>query len=260
MIEALLENLSVEISQTDALALLRLYPRQPLNSAAPGLNLLRLVAQDSDVERVSLQGGFLLHERWASPASLRAVLTRPADALRWVRPLQQAQILYDPQGLYAQLQAEARSFVWQPFQASADASASAMLRTQAFNVQRLLNALARDELFRAQDAMLALWQGLAQGMLVQRGILLDRYDDAAFIVMQDPAHSSPAWAAHLASAAALGDAPGTPLARAAAALHLYYESASLLRHVCSHEDFQFVLRVLRLIQESPYFEESEAES
>lgn len=180
----------------------------------------RLLYRDERLVSVDLQS---VEERLAD-------LRQPAAAIRAAPALRRLRPLLDRDGALAALQGAARAFAWAPLQPAADAYASFTLERLAEVAHKILGGLAaRDE----ERATLATWElvlDLTGAIAVRRGVLVDS-DRTFFRQVRAAVGRDTAWTRQHRLAAGLEETATTlppALARGAAALRLYRETAALL--------------------------------
>jgi hypothetical protein len=100
-----------------------------------------------------------------------SMLTDPWKALRNIGAAREAQILFDPEDWYSNLQQRARAFVWQNVQAQADISISWVLAENAEEVQKILGGLSNNRLEKVLYALTSLLPNLANVAALANGVL-----------------------------------------------------------------------------------------
>jgi hypothetical protein len=161
-------------------------------------------------------------------------MARPEEAIFVVPGLRQARILHDPTGALAALHQRARDFTWEPLRTAASAYASEMVMGQAEEAHKLLGALSRHDesatIYAAHGAV----QGLTRAVAVGRGVLIES-ENNYYRQTQQAAGEDSTWTRYHRIAAGftapdiLDSRPSPAEAIAIAALHLYRETARLLR-------------------------------
>jgi hypothetical protein len=180
---------------------------------------------EEDRYTLAWRAGRLVSLSCATIAGKRDELARPETAIWAVPGLRQARPLLDRAGALAALLEEARAFRWEPLQEAADAYASYELMGLAEEAHKALAGLAGGDETLALYGTWGLVIGLARAVAVQRGVLI-RTENVYFRQIQEAMGLDSAWAAAFRRAAGLEAAPA--LARAAAGLRLYQETAALL--------------------------------
>jgi len=155
----------------------------------------------------------------------RAELGQPETAIWAVPGLRQARLLLDRDGALAALLGKARAFRWEPLQAEADTYASYNVMGLAEEVHKVLGALAKGDEAVALYGTWGLVAGLLRAMIVQSGVLI-RTENSYFQQAQEATGLDSAWSR--AFRVAVGLETARAVTRAAAALRLYQETATLL--------------------------------
>jgi predicted nucleotidyltransferase len=164
-------------------------------------------------------------------ATKEAEMAQPEEAIFVVPGLRQARILHDPTGALAALHQRARDFTWEPLREAANAWISEMVMGQAEEAHKLLGALTCHDESAAIYAAHGTVKGLTQAVAVGRGVLIES-ENSYFRQIQRAAGEESAWTRHHRIAAGFAAPnPQSPPAEAIAiaALHLYRETADLLR-------------------------------
>ena len=167
-------------------------------------------------------------------AAKQAEMAQPEEAIFAVPGLRQACILHDPTGALAALHQQARDFTWEPLRAAASAYASEMVMGQAEEAHKLLGALSRHDESATIYAAHGSVKGLTLAVAVGRGVLIES-ENSYYRQTQQAAGADSAWTRYHRLAAGFTapdilDSQRPPAeAIAIAALHLYRETARLLR-------------------------------
>ena len=183
-----------------------------------------------DRERLLYRDGRLVSVDLQSLDDRLADLRQPAAAIRAVPALRRLRPLLDRDGALAAAQRAARAFTWAPLQPAADAYASFTLVRLAEVAHKILGGLAARDEGRATLATWELVLDLTGAVAVGRGVLIDS-DRTFFRQVQGAVGRDTAWTRQHRLAAGLEEtATALPpaLARGAAALRLYRETAILL--------------------------------
>ncbi len=180
---------------------------------------------------LAIRDGRLVSISTTTIAAKQAEMTQPEMAIFAVPGLRQARILHDPSGALAALHQQALDFTWEPLRAAASAWASEMVMGQAEEAHKLLGALSRHHesavLYAAHGAVL----GLTRAVAVGQGVLIES-ENSYYRQVWETAGLDSAWTRyHRIAAGFVADARHeTPVdAIGSAALHLYRETAHLLR-------------------------------
>ena len=181
----------------------------------------------------------------------RSALTNPRRAIWAVPGLRGMKILLDKDGSMAALQHAAQEFDWSTLQPVADEFAAEEIMSNAEEVHKILNGLARGH---ESTVLYASW-GLVKNMLeivaVQRGILIiseNRYFD----LIQDSVGRDSAWTRAFRTAWGLDPNGSGYQQRGAAALTLYRLSAEMFDGLIPDKHREVVNRTLQLIKEAGY--------
>jgi len=207
-------------------------------------------------EQLSLRivDGFMVGVKLTTLEKEYGGLQNPEQAI-WVIPgLRQACILLDKDGSMAALKETAAKTTWEPLQQAANAYASWMLSTLAEEVQKILGGLAQRNESKTLYASWGLTRGLANTLLVQHGTLVHT-ENAYIDFAQAAAGRTSDWTRQFRLAIGLdpltlkGPAFG---GYGSASLHLYCETARLLRKTLRPEDALVVNRILEMIAEAGF--------
>lgn len=245
--------------QVRAIALLGSHAR---GDAGPlsDVDLLRLVAAaaeaEADAQRVQpedgthLVGPQLVNLSSAAPADTTTWFERPELAVTHVAGLRAARALLDRDGMFAALQARARSFVWDSaMQARADRWASRQLVGWAEEAHKGLEGLRRGDVGRLLNARHGGSWGMSRVMQVQQGVLASG-DNAVYDEVGAAMAAQPAWLRLRRIAFGIEDGAGaapTLAEQVRAGLHLYALTAELLDEALQPEDRPIVaLTVARI--------------
>jgi len=213
------------------------------------IDLVRFVptlpTAEADRYTLAWREGWPVSLSYATVAGKRDELARPETAI-WAAPgLRQARLLLDRDGALAALLDEARAFRWEPLQAAADAYASYELMGLAEEAHKVLAGLAGGDVALALYGTTGLVFGLARAAAVQRGVLI-RTENVFFRQVQEAVGVTSAWATAFRGAAGLEAAPA--LARAAAGLRLYQETAALFTPILRAEHRPVIQATLARIE------------
>lgn len=189
-------------------------------------------------------------------AQLEVAFVQPEIAVQMIAGLRSAQILMDPQGIFAAVQARAEAFVWDTeMQARANAYAAAEMVGWIEEVHKALSGLCDHDVGRLLNARFGLSWGLSRVMQVQRGVLLSGdngfYTEVAAAVGED----SP-WVAlrRMAFGIEGPDGPAPDLCtQVRAGLQLYAETAALLANVFPPDSAALIDATVALIRSNLAF-------
>jgi nucleotidyltransferase-like protein len=180
----------------------------------------------------------------------RQAVTQPERAIFIVPAMQDARILLDPQGTFAQYRAELATFTWAPLQTLADRFAGATVAAQAETVHKILSALVRGEGMYEPVAMLTL--DLTRAMAVQRGVLIS----SSAVHMREVRRAmgdTSAWSrCHRLATGELDEGESHPTSRqqAHASLQLYRETVRLLEDIMLPDRRELALSTARVVDEA----------
>ena len=181
-------------------------------------------------------------------------LKNPEQAI-WVIPgLRQACILLDKDGSLAVLKETAVKATWEPLQPAANAYASWMLSTNSEEVQKIIDGLVQRNESKVLYATWGLTHGLANALLVQRGILIPT-ENAYIDFAQAAAGRSSDWTRQFRLAVGLDRHPPEELAfigLGSASLRLYCETVGLLQKILLPDDAVVVNRTMKIIAEAGF--------
>jgi len=228
--DVLIADLAAEFTDADTIGML-LVGSYARGDATPhsDIDLIRFTAAlpEADADRYTLayREGHLVSLSTTTVDAKRAELGRPETAIWAVPGLRQARLLFDRDGALAALLGEAHAFRWELLQAEADAYVSYNVMGLAEEVHKVLGALAKGDEAVALYGTWGLVAGLLRAMIVQRGVLI-RTENTYFQQAQEAAGPDSAWSR--AFRVAVGLEMATAVTRAAVALRLYHETATLL--------------------------------
>jgi hypothetical protein len=183
-----------------------------------------------------------------------ASLQDPNKAIWAIPGLRQERILLDKDSLLAALKKTAAQTTWKQLQVAADAYASWNLSGCAEEVHKILAGLAERNESKALYATWGLTRGLANTLLVQRGMLIQS-ENAYIDLVQDTAGRNSDWTRQFRLAAGLDHLPpeATPfIGYGIAGLRLYRETVRLLQNILLPEDAAVVNQTTEIIAEAGY--------
>lgn len=229
---------------TIAIALLGSHAR---GEATPYSDVDLLIFEDTTPVTYHLEylDGRLISISHTTIDSKRADMQQPQTAIWAVPGLRTCQILFDPQGHLADLCQEANAFEWTPLQAAANAYASEQVMGYAEEAHKILSGLVRGHESTVLYGCWGMVRGMAQVVLVQRGVLIPTENEYIELV-QITAGAD--WARQYRVATGLDVIDGTPaIQRGLAALRLYGLTAALMRPICEPAHWAVVEGALSLI-------------
>ena len=236
--DAFLNELIAELDGEDiaAIALMGSYARGDATEYSD-VDVVRFAANppESDEEAYTLQyrNGHLVSISTTTVAAKEGELSSPVSAVMAVPGLRQARVLLDKDGSLATLRQKAIAFTWEPLQPAADDFASYTLMGNAEEVHKVLGALVRRDESAAMYGTVGMCNMLTQVVIVQRGLLIQT-ENSWFQQVYDAVGRGSDWTRYhrLANGFEAGPPHLPPFeARAIAGLHLYEETAGLLRHI-----------------------------
>lgn len=193
----------------------------------------------------------LISLKYTLLADERGALTNPRRAIWAVPGLRGMKIILDKDGAMMELQQAAHEFEWSSLQDAANEFAAEEMMSNAEEVHKILNGLAR---VQESTVLYATW-GLVKNMLetvaVQRGIMIvseNRYFD----LIQDAVGRASEWTAAFRTAWGLDAVSSQYQARGTAALKLYRLSAEMFDEFIPHKHRAVVNTTLQLIREAGY--------
>jgi Nucleotidyltransferase domain len=220
------------------------------------VDIIRFVAAPpvagASLYRTMFRGGHLISIAIKNVAEVRQSLTRPQEAI-WVAPgIGQLRILLDKDGSLAALLDEARVFQWPPVQDAANRYASAELAGLAEEAHKIMAGLSRQDEAAVAYATLGLALVLTRVIATQRGIMM-KSENTYFPQVWSAVGRDSAWSQLHRQALGFdaGTSESTPtIAKGMAALHLYCETARLLRPILLPEHLEVVDPTLARIDRS----------
>jgi predicted nucleotidyltransferase len=203
-------------------------------------------------ERLAYREGRLVSVSIQTFEDRLANLRNPGDAVFAVGPLRRARPIFDRDGSLAALQAAARAFDWAPLRAAADARAASKTEAMAEVAHKILGGMAAQSPERVAPATWELVSELTHAVAMRLAVLVDA-DRHYFRTVQEAAGTATAWSRQHRLATGLEaettDLPPV-LARGAAALGLYRETAALLRPILTAEQREVADGVAARIREA----------
>jgi hypothetical protein len=236
---------------TQALALMGSFAR---GDAGPysDLDVVRFTADAALVEATThFIGDRLVVVSSFTPEQVEQWFTEPDAATAAISGLRLMQPLWDPDGVFAAVQARARAFVWDAtMQARANALASHQMVGWIEETHKGLEGLRCDDTARLLYAHFGLSWGLSRVMLVQRGILLSG-DNAFFDALAHELGPESPWITLQRRAFGIemaGSAPVPLREQVIAGLHLYIVTAQMLTPALSPADAPLIMQTVDRIQ------------
>jgi hypothetical protein len=187
-----------------------------------------------------------------SKSQVEKSFTQPEVAVNTIAGLRTGRSLYDPDGIFKEVQARARSFTWDSaLQDAANLWASHEMVGWIEEVHKGLEGLRRHDIGRMLNARHGFSWGLSRVIQTQRGVLVSG-DNAFFDEIAEVVGPESAWARLRRTAFGIEGADGTaPTLRQQieAGLRLYIETASLLDGVLEEGDRVLVRETVDLIEQ-----------
>ena len=195
-------------------------------------------------DRMFYRQGRLINVNFLDRQNREAALLEPWMAFCNLSAIRGAQILFDPDGWYADLQQRAKDFTWSSLAKEANTAISWILAENGEWVQKILGGLAKGNLEKTLYATVSLLNNLTTLGAYANGVLPNSENRLWSAVRDGEADS--AWKTFYWTA--LGFNSESVAARAEAALQLYQRSAGLHRAKLLPQHLEMVEQVLRLIE------------
>jgi predicted nucleotidyltransferase len=188
----------------------------------------------------------LVNVHFVDTENRESMLYDPWKAISNIAAAREAQILFDPDGWYANLQERAKTFSWKTVQQDADLAISWVLAENAEIVQKILGGLSNNNLEKTLHATVTLLNGLTDIGALSNGVLCNsenRFWSAVRDAEADTTWKELFWTA-------LGFDAESVTARARATLGLYSRSFVLYQEKLLPEHLKIVQHVCSLITDS----------
>jgi hypothetical protein len=214
----------------------------------------QMPVNETEAYSMRYQDGYLVSIYLTTLENEYASLHSPQKAIWAVPGLRQSHILLDKDGSIAALKGTAKEFTWESMQAASDAYVSWNLCGFTEEVHKILVGLAERDESKTLYAVWGLTHGLANSLLVQRGVLIQT-ENAYIDLIQDTAGQGSEWTHQFRLAAGLDPLPPEQpafIGFGIAGLRLYRETARLLQHILLSEDAIVINRAVELIAEAGY--------
>lgn len=196
-----------------------------------------------------IMGGKLISLKYILLRDEYDSLTKPEKAIWAVSGLQEMQILLDETGQLAGLRQAAFDFHWEDLQNAANNYAVEELMGCAEEVHKIIGGLSTNEESKVLYAVWGLFKGLANAMVVQRGMIMES-ENRYFDIIQENIGRTHEWtrAFRLALGADVGDV-NIPIyrTRGEAALELYTHTAHLFKNIISEKHREVIENTLQLV-------------
>lgn len=197
--------------------------------------------------------GFLVSIHYDDIEVERAKFTHPWDAIWAVPGLRQAVILYDENGSLADLQQAAVEFEWSPLQSPANQYASSEITAYAEETYKILSGLSLNHESKVLYANTGLVSGMAQAVLVQRGVMIET-ENRYYDLVQESVGLDSEWTRlfRLALGADVSSTTELPpyRIRGIAALELYRQTAELMDSIILEEHREVIISTLSSIKQA----------
>lgn len=239
----LLENITVDLKRdpnTLSVVLIGSGSRGELDTYSD-LDIHVIVRGERPPDQIFYQDNRLVNINFLDRANREAMFTDPWNTLKNLAAAKEAQILYDPDGWYTDLQQRAKAFTWQSVQHEADVAVSWVLAENAEMIHKILSGLSKRDLEKTLYATVELVQSLTDVSALANGVLCNSENHfwrAVHDAETDPEWKNSYWTS-------LGFGSESVVTRAEATLQLYQRSRvlyrakllpqhiSILNHVCS---------------------------
>ncbi len=175
-----------------------------------------------------------------------SMLTDPWKAIWNVAAAREAQILFDPDGWYTNLQQRAKAFTWPLVAKDADIAVSWVLAENAEIAQKILSGLSRNDFEKTLSATVYLLQNLTNVSALVNGVLCNSENRFWSMVRDSEADSE--WKTLYWTA--LGFSGESVTLRAKSALYLYSRSAALYREKLLPQHMPIVEHVCNLVSDN----------
>ena len=209
---------------------------------------------EAEVYTMRYQDGYLVSIYLTTLDNEYTSLRSPQKAIWAVPGLRQSRILLDKDGSMAALKESAEEFTWESLQTAADAYASWNLCGFTEEVYKILGGLAQQDESKTLNATHGLTHGLANTLLVQRGVLIQT-ENAYMDLIQDSVGRGSEWTQQFRLAVGLDPLPREQppsLAYGTAGLRLFRETARLLAPILLPDDAAVINRVVDMIAKAGY--------
>jgi len=201
-------------------------------------------------KRFAYRNGLLVSISPKTVSSFRTNLARPEKAI-FVAASPQL-VLLDKDGSVKQLVREIAAFRWEPLQQAANEYASLEMMLATEQVHKILSEILRRDDMAISYATAKLLSWLTEIVAVPRGVAV-RSDSVYYLQVQVSVGAASVWARYHRIVAGIDELPASvsPIkVRAVAALHLYQETAILLRPILQPDHLAVVEQALRVFQEA----------
>jgi predicted nucleotidyltransferase len=184
----------------------------------------------------------------------RRAFLRPEEAIFVVPSTREARILLDKEGLFRQLQQEAKDWTWEPLQEVANRYACETMQEYTEIALKALRALLVQDALALAEMTLLLFHAVTMAIAVQRGIL-SMSGNSYFRQVQESVGFDTAWTRYHNLIAGVNtflvSEDNLPERRGIAALRLYQETMCLLHPVLQVSQYgEVVTQTSKVIEEA----------
>jgi predicted nucleotidyltransferase len=183
-------------------------------------------------------------------AGSRSDLARPEKAIFFAAGPRL--VLLDKDGSVKQLVRDLAAFRWEPLQQAATEYASLEMMLAAEQVHKILSEILRRDDMAIAYATARLLSSLTNTVAVQRGVAV-RSDRVYYLQVQTSVGLASVWSRYHRIVTGIDELPASVSSikvRAVAVLHLYQETATLLRPILQPDSRAVVEQALRVFQEA----------
>jgi hypothetical protein len=183
-------------------------------------------------------------------AGFRSDLARPEKAI--FAAASPHLVLLDKDGSVKQLIREIAAFRWGPLQPTANEYASLEMTLATEQIHKILSEILRRDDMAIAYATAKLLSWLTTIVAVQRGVAV-RSDSVYYLQVQVSVGGASVWARYHRIVAGIDELPASVSSikvRAVAALHLFQETATLLRPIMQPDHLAVVEHALHVFQEA----------
>ena len=174
---------------------------------------------------VCYRDGFLVSVERSTPEHRAQAFTDPVTALWNLFSLQTGRALYDPEGIFAELQVCARAVDRAALRRAGEAQACAQIANQAEELHKVMGGLSRGDEAKIIYALAGLTFSLGTAALLSTGKLLPT--ENRYLTLARDAWDDPEW--REAYSCLVGLTGASPRRRGLAALRAYVRAVTLLR-------------------------------
>ena len=192
--------------------------------------------------------GYLLSVSSRPLSVYRQRFIQPERAIFAIPGVREACILLDKQGEFHKFQQEAWQWTWEPLQTAADAYASQLLVEQTEIALKLLRALALHDSLALSEMITELFVAVTDAVAVQRGVLV-RSGNTYFHQVQEAVGQQSDWVRYHTCIAGAGTHALSLREQGQQMLHLYQETAQLLRKAINPGHWDVIKQTLSTLKQ-----------